>query len=109
MTLLGLFVVLTLIHIPLYNSYYNYGNFFGDDFDFLTQLSLGNLGYSKTECSMSSMIEGDQKEIICKTGLIVELVDWGITTDFEDQMKCVKKGEDICSPVLNMTAMSEVF
>lgn len=59
--LFGLFVVLTLIHIPLYNSYYNYGYFEGGDFDFLTQLSLGNLGYSKTECSMESMIEGNQK------------------------------------------------
>jgi hypothetical protein len=33
---------------------------------------------------MESMIEGNQKEIICKTGLIAELVDWGITTDYED-------------------------
>ncbi len=29
---------------------------------------------------MESMIEGNQKEIICKTGLIDEIVDWGITT-----------------------------
>lgn len=24
-------------------------------------------------------------------------------------MKCVKKGENICSPLLNMTAMSDLF
>jgi hypothetical protein len=58
---------------------------------------------------MESMIEGNQKELICKTGLIDEIVDWGITTDYEDQMKCVKKGENICTPLLNTTAMSNVF
>ena len=32
---------------------------------------------------------------------MAELVDWGIVTHFEDQLKCTKAKDDVCFSVLN--------
>lgn len=47
------------------------------------------------------MLKGNSKPMKCRSGLITELIDWGVATHFEDQLKCVKKKEDVCFSVLN--------
>jgi hypothetical protein len=43
-------------------------------------LTLGNLGFSKTECILNSMIQGNKATLRCNTGIITELIDFGVTT-----------------------------
>lgn len=76
------------------NKYYKYGHFYGQGVGLLSQFSLGNVGFSETECVVSSMLAGNKKELSCKTGQITKLVDWGIKTDFEDQMQCAGTEDD---------------
>ena len=76
-----LFFFLTVLHIPVYNTLSKY-NFYDDSF--FNQYSLGNLGFSKTECNIGQFVLEQKQALKCKSGVIVELVDFGVTTNFED-------------------------
>lgn len=104
-----LFLILSIITAPLMNKYYKFGHFYGQGVGLLSQLSLGNVGFSETQCVVSSMLAGNKKELECKTGHISRLVDWGIKTDFEDQMQCAEFEEDVCKPFLDKEAMKKTF
>ena len=89
--LFALFTVLGLLHIPVLDSFVS-GDFYQNEgiIASFTRTSIGNLGFSETQCKTSSMIAGNSKNIVCNSGVISELVDWGITTNFEDQQICMR-------------------
>jgi hypothetical protein len=70
-------LVISLIHVPITLIYSGYEGMNG-----LASLSYGNLGFSSTQCQVSPV--NDVQELKCPTGLISEIVDFGITTVFED-------------------------
>jgi hypothetical protein len=83
------------MHIPVFltllsynKKYTNLGNdiYTDDDKTLLEQLSLGNLGFSSTECNLQPMAYGGENlaKLKCKTGVLTTLVDFGITTKAED-------------------------
>ena len=72
-----LFVVLSLLHIPVL-SWFADGNYFGEG-HWIMHGMLANLGYSKTECVSSSMILGATLNLKCNAGSM-QLVDWGVVT-----------------------------
>jgi len=47
------------------------------------------------------MISGNTAGLKCASGQISELSDWGVISHFEDKMECQRKGNNVCSPVLN--------
>ena len=58
-TLFVLFLVLSLLHIPVLRTFRSYGYFDNDpQAGTYAVNSLGNMGYSKTECQAVSMLEG---------------------------------------------------
>lgn len=105
MLLMALFFVLTLLHIPVYHIYAK-SDFYQRGpanptlieekaaqaadpntvigFSNVQTLSLGNMGFSKTECRINTMMPGNTATIKCNAGKISSLVDFGITTHFED-------------------------
>ena len=53
--LMTLFMMLTLLHVPVMQVYDKYEFFRDEGHSFIEMLSLGNMGFSKTECVISSM------------------------------------------------------
>lgn len=106
----SLFLVLAIIHFPVLRSFSDFDFYESDDqAGFLLSHSLGNMGFSKTECQITSMIKGNTQAITCKSGLITELVDWGIATKFEDQMQCRRKANNFCLEIFNDAAIHNEF
>ena len=80
-----LFFLICLMHIPVirtFSKYHFYKN--NDNAGLYAQTSLGNMGFSRTDCQSSTLIEGSHQLLDCPTGTINKLVDWGIMTRFED-------------------------
>ena len=68
----------------------------------LSTFSLGNMGFSKTECLTESIFGQNHVELACSSaGYITELLDFGVTTAQEDQMQCTRKIGMTCNTFLN--------
>ena len=107
--LMSLFLMLTILHIPAYDILSSY-TFYDNNESWIPQLSLGALGFSKTQCSINSMIPGNQANLKCDAGRITELIDYGISTHFEDQMVCVRQpGLGHCNVALEESHILGVF
>lgn len=97
-TLFCLFLILSLLHIPVIRIFRSYHYFDSDpQVGYYIGNSLGNMGYSKTECQSTAMIKGIQNNIKCMAGSIDSLIDWGVVTKFEDQLQCLRKQDDFCN------------
>ena len=46
----------------------------------LLEFSLGNLGFTKNDCNIESVVSFDQITLQCNSGHIEELIDFGVTT-----------------------------
>jgi uncharacterized membrane protein YcgQ (UPF0703/DUF1980 family) len=69
-TLIFLFFVLTLIHIPIMTAYSSYHHFDNEQQDRpFKVLSLGNLGFAEARC-VHSGLSADKTILSCKTGSI---------------------------------------
>jgi hypothetical protein len=101
----ALFFVLTLLHIPVLQTF-QASNFYSEGFP---TMSLGNLGFSKSECVTESMVVGSTSQLTCRAGQIAELVDYGVTTQFEDQMQCVKKPTNVCNDYIKEYSAETYF
>jgi len=55
------------------------------------------------------MVAGNTADLRCKSGVISELVDWGVSTAFEDQQKCVRDPQSVCFALLNDVAFNATF
>jgi hypothetical protein len=53
--LMTLFMMLTLLHVPVMQIYDKYEFFKDENHSFIEMLSLGNMGFSKTECVIGHM------------------------------------------------------
>ena len=83
---MGMVITLMFIfHIPIMIIYGSYGFF---DSGVVQELSLGNLGFSQNVCEIEPVVSFDKITLGCNAGHIDELVDFGITTQFEDQQGC---------------------
>ena len=93
-----LFLVLTLINVPIVNTYAAYDFF---ETGSILSYSLGNLGFSDTHCKYfpikQALAPRNEKQFTggvhlqCQAGLISELVDFGISTKYEEQLTCSRK------------------
>jgi hypothetical protein len=100
--LFSLFFLLAIIHIPVLRSFRGFDFYDNDEqAGYLLSHSLGNMGFSRTECEVTSMIKGNALDLTCKSGVMTQLVDWGISTKFEDQMTCKRHENNFCSEILN--------
>ena len=50
----------------------------------VNSITLGNMGFSKTECIIFTMIPGNQANLKCNSGRMTQLIDFGVTTHSED-------------------------
>jgi hypothetical protein len=108
MMLFALFFILTLIHIPVMNRFNN-GTFYDEKDGLFARLSLGNMGFSQTRCETYSMHKGNAPLLACKSGLMTEIVDWGIIQGTENKLACVASTEHICGPILNKKLGTDRF
>jgi hypothetical protein len=106
--LFALFTILSLLHIPVLRSFLSY-EFYDSNQGWIAGSSIGNMGFSKTECQTSSMIHGNSHQLKCSSGVLSELVDWGITTHFEDNAQCTSKPTNFCYSVLNDKLVRERY
>lgn len=106
-----LFSLLLLLHIPFYAVYNSYSFYKG--VSALSGLSLGNLGFSETHCAIESVqMAQDQFQVplTCNRGRVTDLVDFGITTKFEDQHSCSKFAQtQYCQQFLDYDAIYDFF
>ena len=79
-----LFIILFILHLPVLLTFYSFDFYDGEPGSWVAGYTLGNMGFSKTECEISSMIKGNSENLKCRTGEIAQLVDWGVTTNIED-------------------------
>ena len=106
--LFALFCILGILHIPALRSFESY-NFYDSDAGLLARSSLGNMGFSKTECLVASMLNGNSQRVRCRSGQIAQLVDWGVTVNFEDQNACARTADLTCAPVLDDELVKKTF
>ena len=84
-TMMFIFLILTLLHIPVMRIYASHNNFKEDTSEkFLRVLNIGNLGFSQTKCISSTLIT-DKIIMSCKTGMIADIVDFGFISRSEDK------------------------
>ena len=106
-----LFLLLLLLHIPFYAVYNSYSFYKGTSA--LSGLSLGNLGSSETHCAIESVaMAQDQYQVplTCNRGRVTDLVDFGITTKFEDQHSCSKFAQtQYCQQFLDFDSIYDFF
>ncbi len=84
-----IFLMLTLIHLPLMYMYKSYGNYSHETELFKQPLkfSLGSMGFANTKCTNAGM-ETDKIVLSCNTGNVTKIVDFGINAKFEDRDIC---------------------
>ena len=105
-----LFLMLSLIHIPVMGLYQSYDYFKSNDgYSFFEANSLGNLGFSKTECLIEHMMKGNQANLKCNSGRITDLLDVGFTTRFEDQMQCSTQTNNACKSIAKIEQIRDDF
>ena len=104
-----------LFHLPALQIYESYG--FYKNGSLLSQLSLGNMGFSETHCLIDTFAEGAHKntgsysqaavdasgfKLKCNSGEITELLDFGITVLDEKQQMCQRGyNRQLCNKYLN--------
>lgn len=89
-TMIFLFLVLTIIHIPIIRAYSSYNNYETEIQDRRFKLlSLGNMGFAEPRC-IHSGLSADKTILSCKTGQIHDIVDFGFLSYAEDQDVCVR-------------------
>jgi len=94
--------MLTLLHYPVMRIYSKYDYYSSPDASLssavveqereeasepssnLNSITLGNMGFSKTECIILTMVPGNQANLKCNSGRMTQLIDFGVTTHFED-------------------------
>lgn len=101
----ALMTILLLLHIPAMTIYGGYG--FYDSA--MSSLTLGNMGFTESHCLTDSVID-TSLSLKCGVGMISDLVDFGITTKFEDQESCTRKvTTQYCNKFINSEAFRNHF
>jgi hypothetical protein len=107
-----MFLFLFALHVPLGFIYSSYGNYEGA----LQTLSLGNLGFSSSNCLIESVLSSKSVEnpptvnLKCHSGQITQLIDFGITTKFENQHSCSRQvNTQYCNKFIHDTNFREYF
>jgi len=97
--------ILLLLHIPALTIFGRYS--FYDSA--MSSLSLGNMGFTESHCHTDSVIDTNLS-LACGAGMISELVDFGITTKFEDQESCTRKiSTQYCNKFINSQEFKDHF
>lgn len=110
LSLFILFLILSIIHIPVIQSFRSYGFYDQDENSGIyAQWTIGSMGFSKTECHSTALFAGSGRELSCASGQITNLVDWGIVTRFEDHFKCKRNSAAFCNSYLRDNFMLESF
>jgi hypothetical protein len=101
-----MFLIFTLVHIPVFSIYARYTNFNEETGDPLVKtLSLGNMGFSSAKCTSTGMAT-DKIFLSCRTGNITQIVDFGIQARFEDHDVCLRNSTGACSNSFDKTRLN---
>ena len=96
-----IFLILTILHIPVMTIYSSHGYFKDETGEKMPlRISLGSMGYSKTKCAATGMA-GNKVVLSCKTGVVNRIVDFGINTKFEDKDLCLRNNTGVCTPTID--------
>ena len=67
--LFALFVVLAVLHIPVMQNFSKFSYYKNSEGSgVILDTSLGNMGFSQTQCESTSMIEGSYIDLKCNSG-----------------------------------------
>ena len=97
---LTLFIALFLMHLPVIWIFSQY-DYYDESVGFIIKRSIGNMGYSITNCETTMLLTSHSHHLQCRSGMIKELVSWGFSTEAETQDKCMRTGNDTCNQHLN--------
>jgi hypothetical protein len=100
-TFIILFSVLTVLMIPAMVFYTSYNAIPGNVLKPYARLSLGNMGYSTTQCT--SVLYGLSKiPLSCPTGTaITDVTQFGINNIGTSKTSCIDKKDGLCSKYLD--------
>jgi hypothetical protein len=91
-----IFLVITVLHIPVMKIYKSYNNYNEDVADKLFKVvSLGNMGFSTTKCTGTGLA-ADKIILSCKTGIVNRIFDFSFSGEFEDHDLCVRNTTGVC-------------
>ena len=71
-----LFLILFLIHLPVMWTFQSF-DFYDKHVGFIIKRSLGNMGFSMTQCQSSLLMKDHGEVLQCNAGTISSLIDWG--------------------------------
>jgi hypothetical protein len=93
-TMILIFMVLSLVHLPVMKAYSSYKNYSNDLLDkFKKDYSIGNLGFATPKCVHMGL--GARSTILsCSTGKIKNLTDFGYLSINDNQDACMNKYAD---------------
>ena len=100
LSLMLLFLILFVTHLPVLSIFSQY-KFYDQDVGFIIKRSIGNMGFSMTNCESTLLMNSHQQKLECKSGRIADLVSWGFLTETESQDQCLRNDNSFCNKVLN--------
>lgn len=65
---IGLLLMLFLMHIPVLWNYSEYNFYEQSKVGFIVKRSIGNMGFSQTECDSTMLHNSHQQDLKCKSG-----------------------------------------
>jgi hypothetical protein len=88
-------------------SFASYSHFDNDGTgSIMMSRTLGNLGYSSMQCKHAQMVKGNHKDLLCPTGQITQLIDWGVTLETEGALSCENTNDNYCQHFLDKDKVS---
>ena len=88
------------MHLPVMWIFSKY-DFYDQSVGLIIKKSIGNMGFSQTNCESTLLLTSQIHNLQCNSGSIKELVSWGFSTEAEIQDKCMRTENDTCNQQLN--------
>ena len=81
--------------------------FYSNQDSYLVTTMVGSLGFSKSECIVEPLFDNHEHHMLCQSGYITELVDWGVITSSKELKRCMRKENNPCIALLNNDLVAE--
>jgi hypothetical protein len=98
-----IFLFLTIVNWPIYSMYSSYDYYATSASASYILGSMGNMGFSSTECQITR-IQAGETVLNCPTGVISEIVAYGVSLETENINLCNYNSTGTCNSVTSTSS-----
>lgn len=100
------FFFLTIINWPIYSIFSSYDHYASSASAMYILGSMGNLGFASTECQITR-IQAGETVLNCPTGVISEIVAYGVSLESENINNCNYNSTGTCNSVTSTSSAAQ--